>query len=323
MKRLQEILSRYKFSPDTIRKVKAKKTEKGAINFLNSWQPFTEAFPDDESVFQMMFEAQRKNANNMCICGASISHNYIRDRKRKLKCIKCRRRINPLAHSPLKRMHFDLDKFLWIAYWSFNSKQGCTTAEISRQFDWKYDTALPLHHRMNRWMGQALDKMNYLPGQPVEVDEVHPPTPDGLPKGVKRTRGTGSEGIESYLVMAGRSDKKKGIINPLVKVKYLPEITKDVIQPIFLASIAVGSEIFSDGAKVYNYLNEEGVYKHRAVNHTAKIWVDGEVHNNTAEGYNSIAKNKVINVHRGVGEIHLTGYMDSAAWMLTHRRTGG
>jgi transposase-like protein len=310
--RVQAILNQYQFSADTLKKVQAKKTEKGAIAQLCTREAFIEVFDSDEKVFSLMFEAMRKKADDTCICGEKIGRNFKRLTKRKFKCTKCKRIISPLANTPMKGMHFKLHKFLELAYWTYNSKQGYSTAELARQLNWRYDTALPLRHRMNVWMGMALNYMKFLPEIPIEVDEVFPRIPSGLPKDVPRTKGLGSEGIDPHLVMSQRGP------GGLVKVEHLPEVTKNVIKPIFESSISTGSIIYTDGKFVYNFLKEED-YFHFACNHSAKLWADGPVHVNTAEGYNGIAKNQIMHHHNGVSEAHITGYMSDAAWSFSHR----
>lgn len=312
MKRLQAILNQYAFPDETIKKIHAKKTEKGAILELSTWHSFHQVFPDDETVFLKLFDARRLNANDTCICGCKIGRSYIRLNKRKFKCGNCKRIVSPMVGTPLQGMHFDLSKFLSLGYWTYQSRQGYTTAKIVRYFNWKYDTALDLRHRMSEWMGLAMDKMLFNSDQPIEVDEVFPPIPSGLPPGVPRTRGLGSEGVKPTMVMAQRGG--------IVKAKVVEEVKKHVIQPMFHTSIAAGSQIYTDGKAVYNFLSkDEFKYEHSACNHSIKQWVDGDVHVNLAESYNGRLQTQVRHMHNGVAEENLQGYADDVAWAFSHR----
>jgi transposase len=314
MKRLEEILNQYSFSETTLQKVFQKKTEAGAIRELCTLDAFREAFPSDEFVFERLINAMRINANDLCVCGAQIGRNHKRVEKRKLKCTVCKRRFNPLAVTPLHTMKYPLNKFLEFAYWTYTSRKGYATAMINRHCNGKYDTLHSLRLRMNEWMGMALDKMEFLPGIPIEADEVFPPIPDGLPKNVKRTRGPQSEGVKRHHVLAQRDG--------LVKVQAIEDSTKQVIQPIFHASVSAGSVIYTDEAPVYNFLkNDPYGYLHESVNHSKKEFAIGDAHTNYAESYNGIMKRQIKHVHNGVSEEHVTGYAEDTAWAFTHRHS--
>jgi transposase-like protein len=57
--------------------------------------------------------------------------------------------------------------------------------------------------------------------------------------------------------------------------------------------VVPGSTVYTDEAAVYSSLDDFG-FKHSRVNHSAKIYVSGDVHTKTIEGFWSLPK-------RGIG----------------------
>ena len=62
--------------------------------------------------------------------------------------------------------------------------------------------------------------------------------------------------------------------------------------------------IFSDEAPYYDPLTYMG-YGHRRVNHTARVYVSGDAHTNTIEGFWSLKKNGIRGIYHNVSAKYL------------------
>ncbi len=60
-------------------------------------------------------------------------------------------------------------------------------------------------------------------------------------------------------------------------------------------------------------------FQHGRVNHTAKVWVDGDVHTQTIEGFWSLVKRGIKGVYHSVSAKWLQSYLDDYAWRYNHR----
>ncbi|MBI2885774.1 MAG: transposase, partial [Chloroflexi bacterium] len=58
---------------------------------------------------------------------------------------------------------------------------------------------------------------------------------------------------------------------------------------------------------------------HDRVNHSAQVYVSGDVHTNTMEGFWSLLKRGIGGVYHAVSAKHLQGYLNEYAWRYTHR----
>lgn len=67
--------------------------------------------------------------------------------------------------------------------------------------------------------------------------------------------------------------------------------------------------IFTDKNKVYDDLAQKG-HIHYRIKHSAKVYVDGDVHTQTIEGFWSLFKRGLSGVYRAVSTRYLQGYID-------------
>src|SRR5437763_243786 len=69
-----------------------------------------------------------------------------------------------------------------------------------------------------------------------------------------------------------------------------------------------------------NYvLDRSGVYKFRRVRHSQRVYVEGDVHTNTVEGFFGGFKTDVRGTHHAISTRWLPGYLNHWVWMWNHR----
>ena len=78
------------------------------------------------------------------------------------------------------------------------------------------------------------------------------------------------------------------------------------------------STIYTDEMGAYQTLPQNG-YKHRRINHTAKVYVSGDVHTNTIEGFWSLLKRGISGVYHAVSEKYLQSYLNEYCFRYNHR----
>jgi ISXO2-like transposase domain len=78
--------------------------------------------------------------------------------------------------------------------------------------------------------------------------------------------------------------------------------------------------VLSDSCSEPN--SEDGTnlgYQHRRVHHSAKIYVIGDAHTNSVEGFWSLIKRGVGGVYHAVSRKHLQMYLDEYSFRYNHR----
>jgi transposase-like protein len=98
-----------------------------------------------------------------------------------------------------------------------------------------------------------------------------------------------------------------------------PNVSRATIMPMIEAKVLPASMIYTDDYKVYNPLANKG-YGHRRINHSAKVYVVGDIHTNTIEGFWSLLKNGIRGVYHSVSSRHLQSYVNEYTFRYNHRR---
>ncbi len=62
-------------------------------------------------------------------------------------------------------------------------------------------------------------------------------------------------------------------------------------------------------------------YVHKRIKHSAKVYVMGDVHTNTIEGFGSLVKRGISGVYHSVSRKHLQKYLDEYSFRYNHRKT--
>jgi transposase len=87
------------------------------------------------------------------------------------------------------------------------------------------------------------------------------------------------------------------------------------------ANVNPQSIIFTDDWRPYRPLSREYA-GHRIINHTAGIYVDGNIHTNTIESFFGNLKTGMRGAYKAVSRKWLQSYLDEYAWRYNHRTYG-
>ncbi len=178
---------------------------------------------------------------------------------------------------------------------------GISAKHVERETGVTYKTAW----RMCNLIRRMLDEKNDPFSGDVEVDESYF---GGKMKGSKR--GRGSENKTAVVGVAERKGK--------VKVVAVHDTKSKTVLPIVESTIEKGSRVHTDEYPVYNRLARMG-YSHGKVLHSHRVYVTGNVHTNTIEGFWSLCKNGIRGVFHSVSSKYLQDYLNEYAFRYNHR----
>ena len=84
------------------------------------------------------------------------------------------------------------------------------------------------------------------------------------------------------------------------------------------------STVFTDEVSPINGLPRiDGMdYQHRRINHSARVYVMGDVHTHTIEGFWSLVKRGIGGVYHSVSPKYLQTYLDEYSFRYNRRETG-
>jgi transposase-like protein len=98
----------------------------------------------------------------------------------------------------------------------------------------------------------------------------------------------------------------------------VPNVKRAVVMPHIEERILPSTTIFTDEWQVYDVLGAKG-WTHHRIRHREKIYVSGNVHTNTIEGFFGLTKSGIRGTYHAVSKRWLQGYLNEYAWRYNHR----
>jgi transposase-like protein len=195
---------------------------------------------------------------------------------------------------------------------------GISAKQLERDLGVTYKTAWRMFHLIrNELMEQSDD--DPLSGD-VELDETYV---GGKVRG-REVRAMARTGLSPMQAGQAAARAKKTTVFGMVErggkvAAYVaPQQFQETAFRHIEARVLPEASIYTDEAAAYTSLGEKG-YQHRRIHHAAKVYVEGDVHTNTIEGFWSLVKRGIGGTHHAVSAKYLQGYLNEYAWRYNHR----
>src|SRR5207249_3563722 len=107
-----------------------------------------------------------------------------------------------------------------------------------------------------------------------------------------------------------------------VVAKVLPGRGEESILPHVRTKVLPKSTVYTDEGRNLQNIGPAG-YQHSRVNHEQGVYVSGDVHSNTIEGFWSLLRRGIGGVYHSVSTKHLQSYMDEYTFRYNHREDRG
>jgi transposase len=197
-----------------------------------------------------------------------------------------------------------------------STRCGISAKQIQRETGVTYKTAWRIFKQIRSLMS---DGDLQLEGPTVEMDETY--------FGGRRKSGRGR---------AMRGDKTKTPIVGIVerKGRVLAKVAGDVSGGTLLgmvreyvlpeSTIYTDEFVSYDGVKQVQRKDGQGNagYQHRRINHSSKVYVVGDIHTNSVEGFWSLIKRGIGGVYHSVSQKYLQTYLDEYSYRYNRRGQG-
>ncbi len=103
-----------------------------------------------------------------------------------------------------------------------------------------------------------------------------------------------------------------------VRAVVVPDSSAATLAPALTRYVLPSSAIFTDEWRAYEKVGLKFKAHHR-IAHKQGVYVDGDVHTNTIEGFWSLVKNGIRGVYHSVSTKWLQGYLNEYAWRYNAR----
>jgi transposase len=222
-------------------------------------------------------------------------------------CDSCGWQIYPTKGTIFQKSTTSLQLWFYAMYLMASTRCGISAKQLERELGVTYKTAWRMFNKIrNDLMNDADD--DPLSGD-VELDETSV-------RGRKRVKGTREEAAAwreaqpSVLGMVERGGR--------VRLRVIPSRRGPALSREARANVDPSSIIFTDDWQAYKALGREYL-AHSIINHSAGIYVDGDIHTNTIEGFFGNLKTGMRGAYKHVSRKWLQSYLDEFACRHNNR----
>jgi transposase len=278
-----------------------------------SLMEFEREFPDDASCLDWLLHWRYPEGVYCPTCERITKHH--RERKRtSYSCQFCGHRVHPMVGTIFEDSATSLRLWFYALYLMTSTRCGISAKQMERELGVTYKTAW----RMAKQLRTMLDQDGESLSGTVEVDESYFGGKDKWKHESKRPH-VGTGGVTKTPVMGMVQRGASGEPGKIM-VKVVDGVKKNDLLPHAKQFILPASTVYTDESYAYRDLEGMG-YQHGRVNHAQGVYVSGDVHTNTIEGFWATVKRGIGGNYHAVSTKYLQSYLDEYAFRYNNRET--
>ncbi len=296
-----------------------------------SLMEFMRDFPNDEACLVWLWETRYAVAEGSdeghctkCQEVRTFKRYETRQQRQSWTCTACGLHVHPTAGTIFHKSSTSLHLWFYAMYLMTSTRCGISAKQLERELGVTYKTAWRMFHLIRNEL--MADQGDPLSGT-VEMDEMYV---GGRPRQSDRAKwGAVADTSARKQASARWRDAKKvpvfGMVERGGKVAayVVPSTQAPALGKHIEARVLPATVIHTDEAPVYVGLARKGGFEHKRIKHKANVYVEGDTHTQTIEGFWSLVKRGIGGTHHSVSAKHLQGYLNEYVWRYNNRDMDG
>lgn len=223
------------------------------------------------------------------------------------RCRDCQKQYTVRIGTVYEESRLDL-RYWCYAFWrASTSKKGVSALEIKRHCQISYKSALFLLNRIRFAMAPDHATTSRLTGT-VECDETYVGGKPRFRGNNKRGRGTDKTPVFAAVERHGQ-----------IRRRVVANVTGKMLKAAICEIVDPQARLITDDYPAYTGIGSEYIGGHESICHSAREYVRGDVHTNTAESSFAIVKRGLMGIYHSVSKEYLHRYLWQFDFLWNHR----
>lgn len=273
-----------------------------------TFKDFERDFRDDAACMAWLVEFLYPLGIHCLKCGEVRPHAQLKARPKVWTCDYCGTQTHPTAGTIFHKSSTSLKTWFHAIFLMSATRCGISAMQLMRETGVTYKTAWRMFNLIRKMLHEDVRDLR----GSVEVDETYI---GGKKRG--RVYWNLNRGGALKSAVGGAVERGKGgrVSAYVMEGRGLWEMTDPVRERVLPETM-----IYTDEAPQYKRLTKMGMgWQHRRIHHAARVYVKGDIHTNTIEGFWSLVKRGISGVYHSVSKKHLQGYLDEYSFRYSHR----
>jgi transposase-like protein len=271
-------------------------------------EDFNREFPNDDACLSYVAEERFPGGVAKCQkCDKERKHYRVTGRTA-YACDHCGNHIYPLAGTIFEKTTTSLRLWFYAMYLMGSTRCGISAKQIQREIGVTYKTAWRMFRQIRTLMSEDLR----LEGPSVEADETYM---GGRRKGSKGGRPMRGDKVKTPVL--GIVERRGRVI-----AKTIESVNAENLVGNVRKYVLPQSTVYTDELNAYNTTPSGRQYNHRRINHSAGVYVMGDIHTNSVEGFWSLIKRGIGGTYHAVSQKFLQSYLDEYSFRYNRRDQG-
>jgi transposase-like protein len=267
---------------------------------------FEAQFPDDATCLEWLRRFLYPEGIFCKTCGRATLHHRVASRP-SYSCDVCGHHVHPTAGTIFHKSTTPLRLWFYAIYLMSSTRCGISAKHLERELGVTYKTAWRMFKQIRTMLN---DETPFDGDKPVEIDEMY--------HGGKAKNGNGRRlnGDKRKVPVLGIVERKGRAVARTIEAAK----SRDVL-PLIKKYVMPISTVFTDESKIYDGVGsiQNTCHTHKRINHSESVYVMGDCHTNSVEGFWSLIKRGIGGTYHAVSAKYLQMYLDEYSFRYNRR----